>query len=92
MVTYLHENSGISNQALVFMRCENFRVADEHFSLKMPLLTTPLRENCSVRKLLYLETFLRTEFLQSGIVFMMVQALYMTLSSMSRTDKIVTLN
>ena len=38
------------------------------------------------------ETFWRTWFRQSGIVLMVVQALHMTFSSVSQTDKMLTLN
>ena len=72
MVTYLHENPrnvqcninmlpyqtpGISNQALVSMRDVKLWRNGRIFWQKVSFLTTPLRENGSVREFVYLETF-----------------------------------
>ena len=98
--TLPYQTPGISNQALFFMKDVKIFAerADMFFFFFFfflggggTFLTTPLWENGSVREFVYLETFWRTKFLQSGIVFMGVQALHMTFSSTSRTDKMLTL-
>ena len=79
-----YQTPGISNQTLVYWEMWKCSRHGRTFWSKVQFFTTPLRKSGSVRDLFYLETFWRTKFLQSGIVFMVVQALHMTFSSVSR--------
>ena len=86
-----YQTPGISNQTLVYWEMWKCSRHGRTFWSKVQIFTTPLRKSGSVRDLFYLETFWRTKFLQSGIVFMVVQAFHMTFSSVSWMDKMLTL-
>ena len=81
-----YETSGISNQALIVIRCENVRVTDGHCANKCHFLQHPCR------KIVWSKNFCTMKLSEEPNFYHLVKTRHIPFSSVSRTGKMLTLN